>query len=410
MRVAIIGAGAAGCFCAVNLKRTLPKCEIDIYEAGTKPLAKVAITGGGRCNLTNSWEGVKSLGQVYPRGERLMKRLFHQLDNRQTMDWWEKEGVRLVTQDDHCVFPASQDAMTIVNLLTANIKRLGIGLHLSHRVTSIEHNGEYTINFHDEHLKPVTADTVVVATGGHPKESGFDMLKPLELAIEPPVPSLFTFCVHDQALNALQGVVVEDTVASIAGTKFKAEGPLLITHWGMSGPAILKTSSQAARHLADNAYKANLLVDWWPAMSQDEVMAFLSKQVKTNGAKQVSTIAPPPLTHRHWAYLIGRIGISETKRWNEIGKKDFNRMVQLLKADTYAVDGKGQFKDEFVTCGGVALSELDPNTLECKKHPRLYFAGEVTDVDAVTGGFNLQAAWTMGYVVAQAVANKDNQD
>ncbi len=410
MKVAIIGAGAAGCFCAVNLKRTLPKCEIDIYEAGTKPLAKVAITGGGRCNLTNSWEGVKSLGQVYPRGERLMKRLFHQLDNRQTMDWWEKEGVRLVTQDDHCVFPASQDAMTIVNLLTANIKRLGIGLHLSHRVTSIEHNGEYTINFHDEHLKPVTADTVVVATGGHPKESGFDMLKPLELAIEPPVPSLFTFCVHDQALNALQGVVVEDTVASIAGTKFKAEGPLLITHWGMSGPAILKTSSQAARHLADNAYKANLLVDWWPAMSQDEVMAFLSKQVKTNGAKQVSTIAPPPLTHRHWAYLIGRIGISETKRWNEIGKKDFNRMVQLLKADTYAVDGKGQFKDEFVTCGGVALSELDPNTLECKKHPRLYFAGEVTDVDAVTGGFNLQAAWTMGYVVAQAVANKDNQD
>ncbi len=410
MKVAIIGAGAAGCFCAVNLKRTLPKCEIDIYEAGTKPLAKVAITGGGRCNLTNSWEGVKSLGQVYPRGERLMKRLFHQLDNRQTMDWWEKEGVRLVTQDDHCVFPASQDAMTIVNLLTANIKRLGIGLHLSHRVTSIEHNGEYTINFQDEHLKPVTADTVVVATGGHPKESGFDMLKPLELAIEPPVPSLFTFCVHDQALNALQGVVVEDTIASIAGTKFKAEGPLLITHWGMSGPAILKTSSQAARHLADNAYKANLLVDWWPAMSQDEVMAFLSKLVKTNGAKQVSTIAPPPLTHRHWAYLIGRIGISETKRWNEIGKKDFNRMVQLLKADTYAVDGKGQFKDEFVTCGGVALSELDPNTLECKKHPRLYFAGEVTDVDAVTGGFNLQAAWTMGYVVAQAVANKDNQD
>ena len=406
MRVAIIGAGAAGCFCAVNLKRRLPKCEIDIYEAGAKPLAKVAITGGGRCNLTNSWEDVKSLGQVYPRGERLMKRLFHQLDHQQTMDWWEKEGVRLVTQDDHCVFPASQDAMTIVNLLTANIKRLGIGLHLSHRVTSIEHNGEYTINFNDEKLKPVTADTVVVTTGGHPKESGFDMLKPLELAIMPPVPSLFTFCIHDPALNALQGVVVEDTVASIAGTKFKAEGPLLITHWGMSGPAILKTSSQAARHLADNAYKANLLVDWWPAMSQDEVTAFLNKQVKTNGAKQVSTIAPPPLTHRHWAYLISRIGISETKRWNEIGKKDLNRMVQLLKADTYAVDGKGQFKDEFVTCGGVALSELDPNTLECRSHPGLYFAGEVTDVDAVTGGFNLQAAWTMGYVVAQAVASK----
>lgn len=406
MRVAIIGAGAAGCFCAVNLKRKHPKCEIDIYEAGSKALAKVAITGGGRCNLTNSWEGVKSLGQVYPRGERLMKRLFHQLDHKQTMDWWEKEGVRLVTQDDHCVFPASQDAMTIVNLLTAHIKRMGIGLHLSHRVASIEHNEAYTIHFQDEKLKPTTADVVVVTTGGHPKESGFDMLKPLELAIEPPVPSLFTFCIHDQALNALQGVVVENATASIAGTKFKAEGPLLITHWGMSGPAILKTSSQAARHLADNAYKATLLVDWWPAMSQDEVMEFLSKQVKTNGAKQVSTIAPTPLTHRHWAYLISRIGISETKRWNEIGKKDFNRMVQLLKADSYTIDGKGQFKDEFVTCGGVALAELDQSTLECKKHANLYFAGEVTDVDAVTGGFNLQAAWTMGYVVAQAIGGK----
>lgn len=408
MRVAIIGAGAAGCFCAVNLKRWCSKCQIDIYEAGTKPLAKVAITGGGRCNLTNSWEGVKSLGQVYPRGERLMKRLFHQFDHTKTMEWWENEGVRLVTQADHCVFPASQDAMTIVNLLTANIKRLGIGLHTSYRVASIEHNGNYTINFQDEKLTPVTADVVVVTTGGHPKASGFDMLSPLGLTIEPPVPSLFTFCIKDPALTALQGVVVEDAVASLVGTKYKAEGPLLITHWGMSGPAILKTSSQGARYLADNNYKANLMVDWWPEKSQDEVMAFLNQQIKSNGSKQVSTIAPTPLTRRHWAYLISRIGISETKRWNEIGKKDLNRMVQLLKADVYTIDGKGQFKDEFVTCGGVSLSELDQNTLECKKHPGLYFAGEVTDVDAVTGGFNLQAAWTMSFIVARSISRTPN--
>ena len=405
MRVAIIGAGAAGCFCAVNLKRWAPKCEINIYEAGTKALAKVAITGGGRCNLTNSWEGVKSLGQVYPRGERLMKRLLHQFDHEKTMEWWENEGVRLVTQDDHCVFPQSQDAMQLVNLLTAHIKRMGIGLHTSHRVSKIEHNENYSISFQDVKLKDAVADVVIVTAGGQPKENGFDMLKPLNLNIEKPVPSLFTFCIADKELTALQGVVVEDAVASLAGTKCKAEGPLLITHWGMSGPAILKTSSQAARYLADNAYKATLMVDWWPTVSQDDVMQFVQKQIKTNGNKQVNTISPTPLTHRHWCYLVSRIGIAETKRWNEIGKKDINRMVQLLKADTYQVDGKGQFKDEFVTCGGVSLNELDQNTLECKQHKGLYFAGEVTDVDAVTGGFNLQAAWTMGWVVAKAVAD-----
>lgn len=406
MRVAIIGAGAAGCFCAVNLKRWCPKCEIDIYESGQKALAKVAITGGGRCNLTNSWEGVKNLGQVYPRGERLLKRLFHQLNHKQTMEWWENEGVRLTVQDDHCVFPASQDAMQIVNVLTANIRRMGIGLHLSHRVSHITHNGSYTIRFQDEKLKDVTADAVVVATGGHPKIGGFDMLKPLDLNIEPPVPSLFTFCINDKALTALQGVVVEDAVASIAGTKFKAEGPLLITHWGMSGPAILKTSSHAARLLSEKDYKAPLIVDWWPEKSQEEVMEFFVRLNKENGGKQISTITPAPLTHRHWDYMLNRAGISPTKRWNEVGKKDMNRLLQLLKADSYTIEGKGQFKDEFVTCGGVSLSELDPNTLECKKHPNLYFAGEVTDVDAVTGGFNLQAAWTMGYCVANALKEK----
>ncbi len=315
---------------------------------------------------------------------------------RDAYGWFERHGVPLVTQEDQCVFPASQDSHTIINCFLGEARRHGIEIKTGHRINSLDELSGY--------------DYIAVTTGGSPKAEGLQWLADLGHEITVPVPSLFTFRIDDQRLHSLMGTVAEEATAQFPGTKLKGRGPLLITHWGMSGPAILKTSSQAARHLADNAYKANLLVDWWPAMSQDEVMAFLSKLVKTNGAKQVSTIAPPPLTHRHWAYLIGRIGISETKRWNEIGKKDFNRMVQLLKADTYAVDGKGQFKDEFVTCGGVALSELDPNTLECKKHPRLYFAGEVTDVDAVTGGFNLQAAWTMGYVVAQAVANKDNQD
>lgn len=407
MRVAIIGAGAAGCFCAVNLKRWCPQAEIDIYESGSKALAKVAITGGGRCNLTNSWEGVKNLGQVYPRGERLLKRLLHQLNHKQTMQWWEDEGVRLTVQPDHCVFPASQDAMQLVNTLTACIRRQGTGLHLSHRVSKIAHTETaYTINFQDEKLAPATADVVVVATGGHPKATGFGMLEGLGLEIVPPVPSLFTFCIKDQALTALQGVVVEDAVASIAGTKFKAQGPLLITHWGMSGPAILKTSAHAARYLAENGYKAQLLVDWWPDKSQEEVMEHFLQQARQNAGKQMSTLTPAPLTHRHWDYMLARAAIAPTKRWGDAGKKDMNKLLQLLKADSYQVEGKGQFKDEFVTCGGVSLGELDQNTLECKKHPGLYFAGEVTDVDAVTGGFNLQAAWTMGWCVAKAIRDK----
>lgn len=415
MKIAIIGAGAAGCFCAVNVKLMLQTAQVDVYEANQKPLAKVAITGGGRCNLTNTFRDVKSLQQAYPRGHKLMKRLFHQMDQHMLMQWWEQQGVRLTVQDDQCVFPASQDAMEIVNTLIVAMKRLGVTVSCNQRVQEIS---EVHTDTPDEVKYRVSTasrsnlyDAVVITTGGSPKASGLDFLSPLQLEIEAPVPSLFTFKINDP-ITALMGVVVEEAVASLAGTKYKAEGPLLITHWGMSGPAILKLSSQAARHLADNGYKAQLNINWLNGQNEDKVREQLELLLADNPQKQIGSVhlstdhklktgATTPLTSRLWHYLLNKSGIAPERRCAETGRKQLNKLASVLTCDTYQICGQSRFKEEFVTCGGVALSNIDGNTLQCSKHPHLYLAGEVLDVDAITGGFNLQAAWTMGYVVAK---------
>lgn len=400
MKVAIIGAGAAGCFCAVNLKRLCPDVQIDVFESGKKPLQKVAITGGGRCNLTNSFSGVRSLEQVYPRGHQLMKRLVKQFDQHDVMRWFEEEGVRLVVQEDQCVFPQSQDAMEIVSTLLRGMQ--GVRIYCNHRITDL----------------PQGYDATVITTGGSPKASGLDFLAPLQLETIAPVPSLFTFNIASpkaesaMPITELMGTVVEHTITGLAGTKYKAEGPLLITHWGMSGPAILKLSSHAARWLSEQGYHATLCVDWMGEMKEDDARAMLTKLMNDNRQKQISSVRPidlqgrQPLTQRHWLHLLNNIGIAPERRCAEIGSKQLNRLAATLTNDTYQITGQSRCKEEFVTCGGVALSNLNPNTLECKLHPGIYLAGEVTDVDAVTGGFNLQAAWTMGYVVAQSIAAK----
>ncbi len=432
MRIAIIGAGAAGCFCAVNLKRMLHDAYVEVFEANNKPLAKVAVTGGGRCNLTNTFGNVKSLQQVYPRGHKLMKRLFHQMDQNQLMQWFEQEGVQLTVQDDQCVFPASQDAMQIVNTLLLGMKREGVILSCNQRVIEINEEPANNSSLLTPHSSLSEAphsslkyristecrsdifDAVVVTTGGSPKATGLDFLAPLGLEIEPPVPSLFTFKVNDP-ITSLMGVVVEKTVASLAGTKFKAEGPLLITHWGMSGPAILKLSSHAARHLSEANYQAQLNINWLNGKNEDTVREELEALLQQNPQKQIGsahlttdhtlkTGATSPLTSRLWHYLLEKSGIATDRRCAEIGRKQLNRLASVLTCDVYQISGQSRFKEEFVTCGGVALSNVDSNTLECRHHPRLYLAGEVLDVDAVTGGFNLQAAWTMGYVIAKDLA------
>ena len=390
-RIAVIGAGAAGCFCAAELRRRLPAVKVDVYESGPKPLAKVAITGGGRCNLTNSFEGIRSLGEAYPRGERLMKRLLRVFSQEDTWRWFESAGVPLVLQDDHCVFPRSQDAMDIVHALLRRMD--GVNLLLRTPVHAI--GSDLTVDGE-------AYDSVVITTGGAPK--GLPLLEGLDLEWVPTVPSLFTFTVKDEGLRALMGLVVEATV-SLPGTPFKADGPLLITDWGLSGPAVLKLSSYAARYLHDAGYQAPLSVNWL-SLSEAETRAVLEELSAANPRKQVSNTPPEGLQARLWNYLTVKAGLRPDIRWAELGSKGLNKLVNTLAQDSYAIAGKTRFRDEFVTCGGVALSNLNPATLECKQYPGLYFAGEVLDIDAITGGFNLQAAWTTGYVAAQSIASK----
>ena len=455
MKIAIIGAGAAGCFCAVELKRRMPSASVEVFEAGAKALAKVAITGGGRCNLTNTFEGISSLSAAYPRGDKLMKRLFRTFDQKSAWQWFENEGVKLVLQEDHCVFPASQDAMEIVNTLLARMRQAGVTLHTKRKVTGIFPcpDGGYTLSVPElskvQSLRRIQlprgtvpelskvqslrhaqlprgsvpelveepmpqkyqrrddrnfqADIVVVTTGGSPKLSGLGMLDGLDLEIVPPVPSLFTFNLPGSPVRELMGTVVENASASLVGTKFKASGPLLITHWGMSGPAILKLSSYAARDLAENEYSATLSVNWFGDAGEQDVRDRILSLSKDNPQKQILNSHPSELPSRLWAYMITKAGIREDTRWAELGSKGMNRLVNTLINDEYQIRGKSRFKEEFVTCGGVALSNINLNTLESKTHPGLYFAGEVLDVDAITGGFNLQAAWSMGYTVARSI-------
>ena len=439
-KIAVIGAGAAGCFCAIQLKRLRPECEVDVYEGGARALAKVAVTGGGRCNLTNTFRDVRSLKEVYPRGEQVMKRAFHMFDNRRLMQWFEDEGVRLTVQDDQCVFPQSQDAMQIVRTLLRGMDEAGVRLHLRHKVSSVsechkeaplsggvrecvsesirECVGEdvnekvsegatesvsegYVITFADGNLPSVQADVVIVTTGGSPRQSGLDFLRPLQMEMASPVPSLFSFCIP--GTSDLMGVTVDEVSVAWAGTKFRSTGTLLITHWGMSGPAILKLSSQAARHLAECGYTAQLVVNWLGGKTEDEVRAEIKAMQLAQGARQVGNTHLQQLPARLWQVLLQRAGISAGVRWREVGQKQLNRFAAVLSADVWPVQGQNRHKEEFVTCGGVALSNVNLSTLEAKSHPGLYFAGEVLDVDAVTGGFNLQAAWSMAYVVAKAV-------
>ena len=392
-KIAVIGAGAAGCFCAAELRRRFPEAAVDVFEAGPKPLAKVAVTGGGRCNLTNSFEGIRSLAEAYPRGERLMKRLLKGFSQEDTWRWFESTGVPLVLQEDHCVFPQSQDAMDIVHALLRKME--GVNLFLRTPVHGIKADLPGHL-----HVDGVPYEAVVVTTGGAPK--GLPMLDGLALEWVPTVPSLFTFTVRDEGLRSLMGLVVDASV-SIPGTSFKADGPLLITDWGLSGPAVLKLSAYAARHLNEAGYRAPLSVNWL-ALNEADTRDVLRDSAAGNPRKQVSNTPPAGLQARLWSHLVQRSGIRPDIRWAELGTKGLNKLVGVLTQDSYAIEGKTKFREEFVTCGGVALSNVDPSTLESKKHPGLYFAGEVLDIDAITGGFNLQAAWTTAYTVARSIA------
>ena len=406
-RIAIIGGGAAGFFLAVNLKERAADADVCIFEKSRRVLAKVEISGGGRCNCTNSFAEVGDLKTVYPRGDKLMKRLFKVFDHEDAYRWFEAHGVPLTTQDDQCVFPKSQDSHSIINCLTAHAHRLGVKVMRSCSCSDIAPcEGEgFSLSFKtEEGVRTEKFDKVVVTTGGSPQRKGLDWLERLGHAISDPVPSLFTFSINSSALRQLMGTVVGSATASIPGTKFRSTGPLLITHWGMSGPAILKLSSYAARHLAENAYRSPLIVNWTGETNTDSVIEHISITAQQNTQKQLSSVRPyATIPQRLWDYLIEKCDMKRDKRWGEVGRKGINRIANILTNDTYNIEGKSAFREEFVTCGGVSLSSVNMSTLESKHCPGLYFAGEVLDIDAVTGGFNFQAAWTTAYTVAQNI-------
>ena len=393
MKTAIIGGGAAGFFLAINLKEMVPEMGVTIFERGKRVLTKVEISGGGRCNCTNSFAEVSDLQDVYPRGHRLMKRLMKGFSHEDAYRWFEAHGVKLTTQEDQCVFPMSQDSHTIINCFTAEAKRQGVEVRTETKIESLDDLSDY--------------DFIAVTTGGQPKAERLQWLAEKGHEIEEPVPSLFTFRIDDEKLHALMGTVVKHAIAMIPGTKLRAEGPLLITHWGMSGPAILKLSSYGARLLAEQQYKAKLAVNW-TCLRDTEVMEALGELMVRCAQKQLTSVAPCGLPTRLWAYLAEKcLGERANGRWGSLNKKELNRLANMLSGgDGYELAGRAAFKDEFVTCGGVALQAVNPATLESKHVPGLYFAGEILDIDGITGGFNFQAAWTTAYTVAQAISKK----
>ena len=377
--LAIIGGGAAGFFLAINVKELMPELDVTIFEQQKKVLAKVEISGGGRCNCTNTFAEVTDLKQVYPRGTQLLKRLFKQFGPIDAYRWFEQHGVPLTVQEDQCVFPAAQDSHAIIDCFLREAKRLGIHLQLG---TKIEDAETLLQQF----------DYVAVTIGGTPQKEGC-------------VPSLFTFTIPDQGLTALQGLVVPNALVGIPATSFRSQGALLITHWGLSGPAILKLSSYAARHLAEQKYQSPLRINWIGETDAEAVRLHITYILEQNAQRLIDHAKPYGLQTRLWTYLLSKVEL-QGKRCNELGKKGLNRLVELLTNDTYTIAGRSPYKDEFVTCGGIPLNEVDKQTLESKHTPHLFYAGEVLDIDGVTGGFNFQTAWTTAYAVAKGITKK----
>ncbi len=391
-RVAIVGGGAAGFFLGINLKEMQPKLDVTIFERSQKVLTKVELSGGGRCNCTNTFDDIVDLKAVYPRGHRLMKRLMKDFGQRDAYKWFEDHGVELTIQDDHCVFPSAQDSHVIIECFLRLAREYGINVVKGRKILSLSELNDF--------------DFVAVTTGGSPKDEGLRWLADCGHEIVSPVPSLFSLNIKEESLKGLMGLVIPQVSVQLAGTKIKAYGALLITHWGLSGPAILKLSSYGARRLAEENYRMPMSVNWVDKKEAD-VMEMLSEAVVREPQKQVSTYNSVGLPQRLWNYLLNRaIGDRAHIRWCELNNKDKNRIANTLTNDIYRTEGRSTYKDEFVTCGGVSLSSINPSTMESRHVDGLYFAGEVLDIDGITGGFNFQAAWTTAYTAAKSIATR----
>ena len=400
MKVAVIGGGAAGFFAAISVKQHHPDATVVLFEQSSKYLSKVKISGGGRCNVTNACTDLDELAQAYPRGSRQLKRAFRTFSTSDTVQWFKERKVKLKTEPDDRIFPVSDDSQTVIDCLLGEIQQLKVSLKLSKGVRKISvKEAGFELGFHDHSNDQF--DKLIIATGGSPTLKGFQWLADLGHQIESPVPSLFTFNMPKEKITKLMGVVVKEAQVSIVGTKWKMLGPVLITHWGMSGPAVLKLSAFAARWLHEQAYQFKVQLNWLGQNNHELALASLQQLASLHPNKLLLNHRPEVIPKRLWAYILNKAGIEESRKWNEMGKKGMNKLCNLLVQDTYEVSGKTTFKEEFVTCGGISLKEIEFNTMESKMVPNLFFAGEVLDIDGITGGYNFQAAWTTAFIAGK---------
>ena len=402
-KVVIIGGGAAGFFTAINAKELNPELDITILEKGKDVLQKVKISGGGRCNVTHACFEPKELTKFYPRGQKELLGPFHQFMTGDTFEWFENKGVPLKIEADNRVFPEANTSQAIIDCFQKEIKRLSINVLTGKGVTTFySENEKWVIKTKDEEF---IADKLVIAAGSSKKI--WDISKELNHTIIPTVPSLFTFNIKDERIVDLGGVSVANATVKINGTKLENNGPLLITHWGMSGPAVLKLSAFGARILADKNYKYSVSINWL-SRSEEEIIEVLSELKKANARKQIGLKSPfPEIPRRLWERLVVGSAIQLQQNWADITKNQLTALAQQLTKATFNADGKSTFKEEFVTAGGIDLKEINFKRFESKLHKNLFYVGEILTIDAVTGGFNFQNAWTGGWICANAIAEKE---
>ena len=418
LKVVVIGGGAAGFFGAISCAAAHPHTQVTLLEAGRQPLSKVRISGGGRCNVTHACFDPATLVQYYPRGSKALRGAFSRFQPKDTVAWFQSHGVQLKTEADGRMFPVTDSSETIIDCLIGVAEDVGVRLRTGTAVKSIKQQlpplptphsplptqGEFEIELKTGEI--VRCDRLLLATGSNPQ--GYAIAKDFGHTVESPVPSLFTFNIPDPRLQDLAGVSVNDVrlqLPEAPPTLKEQTGPLLITHWGVSGPAVLKLSAWGARFLHEQHYKTPLLINWLPQYKQDNLRQMLLAVKSQLPRRQIATSCPIPIPKRLWMSLVTSVGIGAEERWAEVSKKALNQLVQELNQGRYLIKGKGVFKEEFVTCGGVNLKEVDFKTMESRLVPGLYFAGEILDIDGVTGGFNFQSAWTTGWLAGQAMGS-----
>jgi len=401
-KIVIIGGGAAGYFTAINAKEKNPELDITILEKGKEVLQKVRISGGGRCNVTHACFEPKELVKFYPRGEKELLGPFHQFMTGDTFEWFDDRGVPLKIEGDNRVFPEANTSQAIVDCFQKAVDALDIKVLTNHGVNSVNRqDGKWLLHTKEQVFE---ADKLVIAAGSSKKI--WELCATLDHAVIAPVPSLFTFNINDKRLVDLLGISVPNATVKVVGTKLEASGPLLITHWGMSGPAVLKLSAFGARILADKNYQYNVEVNWL-SRPTDKVLNVLLNLKKKEPRKTVILKSPfTEISRRLWERFVLFSDILKTQNWADLNSSQLEKLANELTKGMYNANGRTTFKDEFVTAGGVDLKEINFKRFESKKHNDLFFVGEVLNIDAVTGGFNFQNAWTGGYICAKALAEE----